>query len=617
MNLLTSYYPTLEIKEELQETIHEKHSENNKSDEVEEDLPFPKHQSKDIQKEEQLVQSLTQETENWINIQKSKSKRIENLKVICPNSIKLLSKTNNNNDLEINKTLKPINKLINHNNSGNEVTRQFDLDTIKLDRTTTNPIIESKIGDIRHKVSQKNTCITKQIDDKNKVNNCKVVVVQSQRYGKVVRRFIKMNNITLKYLGLTNFLLRIDKKFQINVIRRLKRKQKVSRANQLVKKALLRKRVTKLQAVTRKMARRQPKSIPTTEEKNEIKVNNIRRMMETSSETNSSDIGRQLEKDEKTLLQKLKNELKIKEEILLRIQRIKHMREIIQQLEKENIRYKAVDKQTGQQLEIIRTINRYHQLKNESTEYKDNFIIKDQAECDTSHVKIKDLRLEGYRGPQIFQTKYLMEDHLTRHVAMVHTNDSTQQVEQLPVVKIKPSTSRMADENKKELSEKKRKISFSESNFIEEVQIPNEKKKKKKKKNEISSEALKNATASQTRGNDSKFEPIEEQTTTSTNKQTSNKPKIISIKSINLIPKNLQQELNFEKQTLTVQMKLPVLNSTSTALLPYCLHCRQEESETENQLSESQPAESAVNESQIINNNQATVTSSEEGMEKQ
>ncbi|XP_018052012.1 PREDICTED: uncharacterized protein LOC108689662, partial [Atta colombica] len=449
------YYPTLEIKEELQETIHEKHSENNKSDEVEEDLSFSKHQSKDTQKEEQLVQSLTKEIENWINIQKSKSKRIENLKAICPNSIELLSKTNNNNDLEINKTLEPINKLVNHNNSGNEVTRQFDLDTTKLDRTTTNPIIESKIGDIRHKVSQKNTCITKQIDDKNKVNNCKVVIVQ--RYGKVVRRFIKVNNRTLKYLGLTNFLLRTDKKFQINVIRRLKRKQKVSRANQLMKKALIRKRVTKLQAVTRKMTRRQPKSIPTTEEKNEIKINNIRRMMETSSETSSSDIGRQLEKDEKTLLQKLKNELKIKEEIVLRIKRIKHMREIIQQLEKENIRYKAVDKQTGQQLEITRTIDRYHHLKNESTEYKDNFIIKDQAECDTSHVKIKDLRLEGYRGPQIFQTKYLMEDHLTRHVAMVHTNDSTQQVEQLPVVKIKPSTSRMADENKKELSEKKRK----------------------------------------------------------------------------------------------------------------------------------------------------------------
>ncbi|XP_011052421.1 PREDICTED: uncharacterized protein DDB_G0290301-like isoform X2 [Acromyrmex echinatior] len=614
------YYPTLEIKEE-QETIHKKHSENNENDEVEKDIPFLEYQSKNTQQEKQLVQSpLTKEIENWINIQKSKSKQIENLKAIYPNLVELLS---NSNDLKImNKTLEPINKLINHNNSGNEeVTRQFDLDTIKLDKTTINPI-ESEIGNIRHKVSQKNTCTTKQIGNKNKVNNCKIVVVQSQRYGKIVRRFIKMNNRTLKYFGLTNFPLQTDKKFQINVIRRLKRKQKVTlnRANQLAKKAI-RKCVTKSLAATRKTARRQSKSIPTTEEKNETKINNIRRTMETSSETSSSDIGRQLEKDEKTLLQKLKNELKIKEEILLRIKRIKYMREITQQLEKENIRYKAVDKQTGQQLEITRTINRYNQLKNESTEYGDNLVIKDQAECDPSHVKIKDLRPEGYHGPQIFQTKYdLMEDRLTRRVGMVHTNDSTQQVEQLPAVKIKSSTPGMADENKKELSGKKRKISFSESNFMEEVQTLNEKKKKKEKKNKISSEALKNATASQTRGSDGKL--IEEQTATSTNKQTNNKPKIISIEGINLIPKNLQQESSFEKQTLTVQVtKLPALNPTSTALLPHYPHCRSEESEIGNQLPESQPAESAVESQnykpQIINNNQATATSSKEGMEKQ
>ncbi|KYN27073.1 hypothetical protein ALC57_03415 [Trachymyrmex cornetzi] len=579
------YCPSLEIKEELQETVRKEHSENDKSDKIEKDLASPEHQSKDTQEEEQVQSPLTKEIENWINVQKSKPKQIENLKTIYPNSVELSSKSNNNNDLEIiNKTLAPINKLVNHNNSGNEVPRQFNSDTTKLDRTAINPTIENEIDDIRHNVSQKNTCTTKRIGNKNKVNNCKVVVVQSQRYGKVVRRLIKINNRTLKYLCLTNFPLWTDKKFQINVIRKLKRKQKLalSRANQLVKKASIRKRVTKSLAATRKMARRQPKSIPTSEEKNKIKVNNVRRTMEASSETCSSDIGRQLEKDEKTLLQKLKNELRIKEEILLRIKRIKHMREIIQQLQKENVGYKAVDKQTRRQLEITRTINRYNQLKNESTEYEDNFVIKDQAGCDANHIKIKDLRPESYRGPQVFQTKYdLMEDRLTRHVAMMHANDSTQQVEQLS-----------------------------------EVQTSNE---KKKKKNKISSEVLKNATASQTRGNDGKFKPIEEQTTTSTNQQTSNKSKIISIKDINFIPKNLHQESSIEKLAVQVT-RIPASILTSTAL-PHCLHRRPEEPETGNQLSGSQPAESAVDESQnsqIMNNNQATTTTpSEEGIEKQ
>lgn len=610
----------MEIKEELQEiTLKEKkHSKNSESDEVEEDLHFLE-QSKDTQEMEQLIQSLlVKEKENWINIQKSKPKQTKNLKAVCPNSVELLSE-NNNNDLEIiNKTLEPINKLVNGDNSGNEVTRQFNPDTTKLYRTTINPTIESEVGEIRHKVAKTNTCTTKQIDNKNKVNNCKAVIVQPRNYGKVARRPIRMT--TLKYPDLTNFPLRANKK--INV-RKLKRKQKIalSKAKQLAKK-VWKLNVTKSLAATRKIARRQqPKSIPLTEEKDEVKVNNVRRTMETSSETSLSDIEQQLEKDEKTLLQKLKNELSNKQEILLRRQHIKHMREIVQQLEKENVGYKAADIQTGQrQLEITRAINMFYQLKNESTMYEDNFVIKDQAGYDTiqCHVKftIKDLRPEGYCGPRVFHTMYdLVEDRLTRHIVM-RKNDGTQQVEQLPVIEIKPSTSGMADGNKKGLSGKKRKILSSESNFMEKVQISNE-KKKKKNKIDISSKALKHATASRTQRNDGKFKPTEEQITTSTNKQTKNNQEIISAKDLNLLPhnKNLQQKLSFEKKIFTLEvMKLPALNPTSTALL------KSKEPETGNQLPESQPEESAVDElqnPQIMNNNQAMATFSEEDVEKQ
>ncbi|KYN02422.1 hypothetical protein ALC62_06802 [Cyphomyrmex costatus] len=502
-------YPTLE--KEPKQLTRKEYSENDKSDEVEY-LPFPKQQSKETRKMGQLIQSQpVTEKEKQANMQKSKSKRIENLKVIYTDPVELLSKNKNNNDLEINKTLEPIDKLVNQNNSRNEVTHQFNSDTIKLNTVTINSTIESEACEIRHNVPQ-----------------------------------------TIKYPNLTNFPSRIHKRLQNNVSRlNLKRKATLSRYNQSARKTFRRSYVTKPR-------RHQLKSIPTTERKRKIMVRNIRRTIKPSSETSLSD---QLEKDEKRLMQKIKNELRNKQEILQRRQHIKEMCEIAQQLDKENVGYKS-NKQTQQrQLQITRLINQYNQLQNKGTEYEDNFVIKDQAGHDAYQfdvkLTIKDLKPAGCCGSQIYRTAYLLEDHLlTRSIVLLDQNDSTHQ--EKPMI---------------------------------EVQTPRE--KKKTKRNDTSSQTPRHAVvpvASLVRRQDERFiKSIEEQTITSTNKQTSNKPKITSIEDVNFItPINVEQMVSCTRiPNANYAIKLqPILYSTSTTSL------KSKEPLTENQLSESQPVES-------------------------
>ena len=174
------------------------HKELSESDENNDDSSFSKIQSEniwemDLSEEPQHAK----EKEKQIKKRKLKSKQwIEILKeanVISANSsvMELLGKSKNNNEQFeiINETLEDINKLFNYKllnyNSKNQITSQFNPNTIQFDKFNINPIIVNKIGEIRRKLPQ----IT--IDNINNANSYRTKADRLRSSGEISKKSYK------------------------------------------------------------------------------------------------------------------------------------------------------------------------------------------------------------------------------------------------------------------------------------------------------------------------------------------------------------------------------------------------------------------------------------------
>ncbi|KYN01251.1 PREDICTED: uncharacterized protein LOC108775191 [Cyphomyrmex costatus] len=412
---------------QTEEATSEELSENDENKEVDRNLSSPEFQSDDT-REMNFLEELqhAKEKEKQVKKQKLKSKQctkiLKETDAISANStvIKLPWISKNNSEYthahtqydNISKTLENINILLgNTNNSKNKVTSSPN--TVQFDTFNINPTIINKEDEISSKLPQ----IT--IDNTNNANSYQMEADQSCSSAETAQSSINKDIVALKYLGLTN-------------------------SSQTVKNRVKRKR-----RVGGRKSRKQKVTVSSPE-----------------TSTSLSDIA-QLEIDEEELLREIEDELKYKQEILLRKQRIETMREIVNNLKKENPYRKEDDEQTRQrQARITTAINSYRQFKNQGTPYEDNFVIKDQTGSEACRFNVKftieDLQPTSYnKGQRVYRIIYdFAEGRLKRTISLGAASETNQQVELQHLQEIQPSTSMNKADIRRSVRKKKIPNSF-------------------------------------------------------------------------------------------------------------------------------------------------------------